>query len=96
MKKSMNILGVDVKIRNEREYRFARILQHEIDNCVQWMDNSNNDYTIINSSDDERIRIANSITNRIDEFFSAMYFLDMIKEPQAFNRFDIMDYYSNN
>jgi len=80
-----NVLGVTIKIHNQREQKFVNIITEEIDRCYEYWEKST-EYR------DKYYRMADSVANSIDGYYTALYFMGMIDSPVALVLDDIIGY----
>ena len=88
----VKLIGVDITVHNKREESLVNIVRNDANSCLQWMDFENDDEILSSCSTEKRERIAERIANGVDEMFTAMYYLGMIKQPVCIYLDDIMSW----
>ena len=93
MKTSKEILlGHEITVHNKRENSLVNITRNMCLSVLQWMDVNTTDDVIISCDSKSRKSIANREAIEIDHMFTAMYFMDMIKQPSYITLEDILSW----
>lgn len=83
------LLGIEIKVHNKREDTLVSITRNNALNVLEWLDDETSS-EVINSCDmEKRHKIAINIANEVNDLFTSMYYLSMIKEPICINVDDI-------
>ena len=86
------LLGHEITVHNKREQSLVDITRNMALSVLQWLDVNTTDEVITRCDSESRKRIANREAIEIDHMFTAMYFMDMIKQPSYIALEDILSW----